>query len=200
MASESNPVTTAGHQTDDDTRSTRSLPRRARLVLLVAALLVVCTIGGASAAALITGRQIKDGTVTGRDIRDHSLRSKDVKAGVVRPGLPGPAGPAGAPGPQGGVGPPGRNGLGGLTTAVSPDALTVVGGGSGESAVACPTGLSALGGGAAAANATEARNMVFLRSLPVVSPDGHPFEWAVTVLNLGSIDIHVFVWAQCAPI
>ena len=38
---------------------------------------------GATAAALITGKDIKNGTVTTRDVRDGSLSAKDLRAGVL---------------------------------------------------------------------------------------------------------------------
>jgi hypothetical protein len=188
---------------DDAAEGTPGRPpwfrRQARLIVVVAAVLVVSTMGGASAAALITGRQIKDGTVTGRDIRDHSLRPTDARAGVVRRGPQGPSGPAGDPGPAGGLGPRGRDGLGGLTTVVSPTTFTVPGNGSATSSIDCPGGLSALSGGAAEAAPPPVSNLVFLRSLPVVSA-GRIIRWVVGLRNIGATDVDVFLWVQCAAI
>lgn len=48
------------------------------LVVAVIALVVACA-GSATAASLITGAQIKNGTVTGADVRNKSLTGKDVK-------------------------------------------------------------------------------------------------------------------------
>ncbi|MBF4162346.1 hypothetical protein [Nocardioides acrostichi] len=50
--------------------------------------------GGAVAGSLITGKQIKDGSVTGVDIKDGSLGVKDMAA-TTRKKLRGPRGPAG---------------------------------------------------------------------------------------------------------
>jgi hypothetical protein len=68
--------------------------------------------GGATAATLITGRQIKDGSIAAKDL-SAQLRAKiaaHARAGT--PGVAGPPGPAGAIGPgglavQGAPGPPG---------------------------------------------------------------------------------------------
>jgi hypothetical protein len=181
------------------TSEPRWFQRHVRLVVVMAAVLVISTMGGASAAALITGRQIKDGTVTGRDIRDHSLRPKDAKPGVVRPGPAGPEGVAGPSGPAGPIGPPGRNGLGGLVTIVSPTPFAVPGDQTVDSDLACPSGLSALGGGASGADATAVYDMALTMSAPTkagLRPDG----WTVGVHNFGASDIGVYVWVQCAPI
>lgn len=78
--------------------------RRPSPALVVALLALFVALGGtASAAFIITGRNVKNGSLTGKDvkngslgssdIKNHSLTGKDIK-GRVR----GPRGPAGAPG------------------------------------------------------------------------------------------------------
>jgi hypothetical protein len=61
---------------------------RGRAGMVVAFLLglVIATAGTATAARLITGKQIKDGTVSSRDL------SKAVRAQLTRLGVPGPQG------------------------------------------------------------------------------------------------------------
>ena len=54
--------------------------------------LVVATAGTATAARLITGKQIKDGTISQKDL------SKAVRAQLAKTGIPGPPGPTGDPG------------------------------------------------------------------------------------------------------
>src|SRR4051812_42560464 len=89
------------------------IPRTLPVVLIAAIALVFAFSGGAVAAKLITGKQIKDETVTGQDIKNGSLETKDLssatvtdlQAGAVGPA--GPAGPAGATGPAGPAGPVG---------------------------------------------------------------------------------------------
>ncbi len=54
-------------------------PRRlAPAALLLAGLVVVSSTSGAVAGAMITGKQIKDGTVTSADVKDLSLRASDT--------------------------------------------------------------------------------------------------------------------------
>jgi hypothetical protein len=56
-----------------------TIPRRlAPAALLLAGLVVVSSTSGAVAGAMITGKQIKDGTVTSADIKDLSLRASDT--------------------------------------------------------------------------------------------------------------------------
>jgi hypothetical protein len=78
--------------------------------------------GSAAAAALITGKQVKDGSLTGTDVQNNSIAGADVKDGSLRskdfePGqLPaGARGPQGERGPQGPSGPQGERGPQGAT-------------------------------------------------------------------------------------
>ncbi|WP_207792913.1 hypothetical protein [Nocardioides acrostichi] len=98
-------------------------PTLASLPILVLAVLLAAG-GGAAAGSLITGKQIKDGSLTGVDVKDHSLGVRDLsaktKSKLTGPagadgadgvdgadGSQGPAGPAGPAGPQGPAGPSG---------------------------------------------------------------------------------------------
>ncbi len=83
--------------------------------MAVACVAVVIASGGGAYAAgtLVTGRQVRDGTLSSADIRDGSLLAKDFKAGQLKAGPAGPAGPAGAPGPAGANGQNGQNGQNG---------------------------------------------------------------------------------------
>lgn len=105
----------------------KSLSRNAA-VLLVAGLLLVLSAGaGATAALVITGKQIKDGTVTGKDIKNRSLAAKDLKRSTKlklrgargATGATGPAGPAGAAGLPGLPGMPGLSGFNVVTDSVA---------------------------------------------------------------------------------
>src|ERR687893_125843 len=103
-------------------KSLWSRVRRPSPALLVACLaLVASSAGSATAATIITGKQIRDSTVTGRDIRNKSLSAQDIEgySGEQSPQSPGergdigPAGDAGAPGEsgtQGELGPQGERG------------------------------------------------------------------------------------------
>jgi hypothetical protein len=95
----------------------KSLSRHAA-VLLVAGLLLVLSAGaGATAALVITGKQIKDGTVTGKDIKNRSLAMRDLKRStkVKLRGARGATGATGPAGPAGSIGLPGLPGLPGLS-------------------------------------------------------------------------------------
>jgi hypothetical protein len=52
------------------------------LVVSTAAV-VIASAGSATAATLITGKQIKDGTITSRDVRNRSLTGADIKPGSL---------------------------------------------------------------------------------------------------------------------
>ena len=81
--------------------------RRPSPALIISSLALVVATGGTSyAAVMITGQDIKNGTVSSKDIRNNTLKSKDVKnkslrakdfrAGDLPEGPAGPQGPAGA--------------------------------------------------------------------------------------------------------
>ena len=57
----------------------RALPA----LLLTAIVLAVAFAGGATAAKLITGKNIKNNTVSTQDIKNNSLKGKDVKDGAL---------------------------------------------------------------------------------------------------------------------
>lgn len=77
--------------------------RRPSPALIISSLALVVATGGTSyAAVMITGKDIKNGTVSSKDIRNNTVKSKDVKNGSLRAkdfrrsDLPqGPQGPAG---------------------------------------------------------------------------------------------------------
>ncbi|MEO9322406.1 hypothetical protein ABFT23_02895 [Nocardioides sp. C4-1] len=81
-------------------------------VALLAAGLTLGSAGGAVAGSMITGKQIKDGTVTSADLKDRTIQVKDLAPSAVAAlrgarGATGPAGPAGPAGPTGPTGPQG---------------------------------------------------------------------------------------------
>jgi hypothetical protein len=111
------------------------------VVLGLAVLFALGGTGGAVAGALITGRQIENGTITTADIKNRTLQVRDLspaaleavgkagEAGPVGPqgltGVPGAAGPAGDPGPVGAPGPAGPRGTSPWDTI--PSGVTVTG-------------------------------------------------------------------------
>lgn len=87
-------------------------PGAATVIAVLAALIALSgtAVGESVTAAakrMITGKQVKNGSITGRDVRNGSLRSVDFRAGEL-PG--GQAGPVGERGPQGDPGLPGSPG------------------------------------------------------------------------------------------
>lgn len=72
--------------------------------LIALGLIIASSVGGAVAADLITGKDIKNGTVTTKDIKNKTLKLKDMSSGAKQ-GLRGAAGPAGPAGPTGPAGP-----------------------------------------------------------------------------------------------
>jgi hypothetical protein len=89
----------------------RRLSRRHSTVVAYLALFVALG-GSAYAAATITGKHIKDGTVTGRDVKNRSLSTNKLSAEALS-SLAGPAGSQGVRGQQGQPGPKGDQGSAG---------------------------------------------------------------------------------------
>lgn len=88
--------------------------------------LVLVTAGGATAAGMITGKDIKNGSVTSKDVKNGSLLLKDFKKSE-RGKLVGPAGPAGGTGATGATGAPGPAGASAF--APPPPGTVIKGGG-----------------------------------------------------------------------
>jgi hypothetical protein len=106
---------------------------RATFANVTALLALVVALGGsATAAVLITGKNVKDGSLSGvdvknesllsADIKNGSLQAKDFKAGVLQSGA------RGAQGLQGVAGPKGDQGAAGVTPETLPSGRTVRGG------------------------------------------------------------------------
>lgn len=93
-------------------RSTLKQKPSAAMVLALVALFVALG-GSATAALVVTGQVIKNGTVTGDDLKDGTLGKKKLSKRALR-ALRGSTGPPGAQGPvgaQGDQGPKGDQGL-----------------------------------------------------------------------------------------
>lgn len=87
--------------------------KKRKLILAFTLGLIVATAGTATAAKLITGNQIKDGTITAKDL------SKSLRQKISKTGKPGATGPAGATGVAGMTGPAGATGPTGVIDAAS---------------------------------------------------------------------------------
>jgi len=99
-------------------------------------LALMLALGGTSyAAVLITGRDVKNGSLTGADVRDRSLAARDFKGSIT-----GPQGEAGPPGLKGDPGPQGLQGLRGLTGDTGPQGLRGLTGDTGPQGLKGDTG------------------------------------------------------------
>lgn len=99
---------------------TRHLRGRAGSVVAVLIIVLATTAGTATATKLITGKQIRDGSVGVADLAApvRAQLARTGAAGVAGP--PGPAGVAGGRGAQGAAGPPGETGPEGPTGPTGP--------------------------------------------------------------------------------
>jgi len=103
---------------------------RNHVPLAVAMLALFFAVGGPSfasdvagrAAALITGKQVKDSSLTTKDVKNGSLLSRDFKAGQLLAGPQGPPGAKGDSGTQGAKGDTGVHGAKGDTGTAGSDA------------------------------------------------------------------------------
>jgi hypothetical protein len=170
----------------------------------VAALLGVIVLGGASSATaggLITGHQIKDGTIrsrdltnsgrTGADVRDGSLTVADFDQASIR-------GPQGAAGPPGLPGPPGLDGIPGVEFAEKPFTAvheSGVSAGISEVTLTCPTAAKrAVAGGISSLNPD---GIDVIESAPTEPTNGNNGQWEVFVHNFTAADISAFGWVTC---
>lgn len=133
------------------TRTPR-IPRTLLIAGAAAGLVVLGSVGGASAALLIDGSQIKDQSITNADIARNGVKASEIARDAVgkaelrkdsvgfweeltpytremiasfagEDGAPGAAGADGAPGPTGPSGPAGVDGLDGLPGPMGPQGL-----------------------------------------------------------------------------
>jgi hypothetical protein len=165
------------------------------LIVAVVAVILACA-GTATAARLISGKQIKNGSITSTDIKNNSLLAGDFKSGQV------PSGPRGPEGPRGPAGAPGASGTNGFGLLRYPE--TVSSFSNGESDVVgtpCPAGTYPTGGGAWAADSATG-----LTDHPeVITAQGLAFDQAgvgsgyfADVNDVASGNVDVVVDVVCA--
>ena len=132
--------------------------RRTAPLLLVGIGLLFTFCGSATAAHLITGKQIKDSSITGVDLRDAGIGGADVQDRsitaadldhLVTSGATGAPGVRGAPGASGSSGPSGVAGLAGLraVTVVKGPREFVANEKGHRKTVYCPENMRVLSGG-----------------------------------------------------
>lgn len=183
------------------------IPSPATIVSIVA--LVFATAGTATAAALITGSQIKDNTVgsvdlknngvRSLDVQDNTLTSSDIKDGALRTVdfaagelTTGPAGPSGPAGPAGAAGTPGAPGLAALEIVSGESATNSV---TKQFDISCPAGKKLIGGGGQVFNAGGFAALD--ESYPV-----NDTTWRVTAyeINPTAVNWKVIGYASCATV
>jgi hypothetical protein len=176
----------------------KHLPRRRPSPAIVVAILaaVFACAGTATAARVITGKQIKDSSITSTDVKNGSLLKGDFKRGQL---------PAGATGPQGlrgPAGPPGANGVNGFGTLRYPE--NVVSFSNGELDLVgtlCPAGTYPTGGSAWAADTatglTDHPEVITSQGL-AFTQGGVGNGYFATVNDVASGDVDVVVDVVCA--
>ncbi len=107
---------------------------RTGTVLIVILAVVVASAATAGAASLITGKQIKNGTITAKDLSKKLREQVNEPGPTGATGPAGPAGPAGAAGATGLAGAPGEDGSPDSAEQVRDKLLTADGAGSGVDA------------------------------------------------------------------
>jgi hypothetical protein len=96
-------------------------------VISVVALFVALG-GSATAAILVTGKNVKNGSLTGLDVKDNSISSPDVKnGGLLAKDFKAGQLPKATPGAQGAQGPQGTQGPSGAEGAAGPSDIYVAG-------------------------------------------------------------------------
>ena len=156
----------------------------------------------ASAAMLITSKQIKNGTIKMKDL------SPKVRAKIQTPGPAGVAVPQGAPGatvvagPTGPAGPPGKfsgDNVQVVTGNVATYPIPFPGGSVPQSNATCPTGTVAIGGWYEMQGAYYADPVPFISSYRQA---GNPRMWSVALMwpddYPGSEDPSYVAKAMCA--
>jgi hypothetical protein len=162
----------------------------ASVIALIALFVALAGTATAGSVALITGAQIKNGSITGADVKKKSLTAAHVR-GAVRGarGTSGPSGPAGPPGVAGPTGPTGPQGPPGLQTIKGYQASgTIAGGTVNTLSATCPAGEGIVSGGGFTSSGT-----IFLDHR---SGNG----WAIGVDNFdSSLSADAVVYLYCAP-
>lgn len=164
-----------------------SMRHRPVVAVLVAVIALLLTVGGTAVAArLITGKDVKNGSLTGKDVKNKSLTPKDFRGSVQ-----GPAGPAGAQGPAGLV----------ALQYIEGPTTTVLAGAGVTASVLCPVGTSVVSGGGQPF--TVGPDVILDSSFPIDGPDADTVRddgWAVNYNNPTASNSNFRVNAVCAAV
>lgn len=174
----------------------RRRPSPGAVVAVVA--VVLASAGSATAARVITGKQIKNSSITSADVKNRSLLGGDFKPGELPAGARGPQGATGAQGPPGTPGAPGAPGFGLLRY---PQTVTNFSNGeSDQIGTPCPAGTFPTGGSAWAVDtATETvDHPEVITSEGIVFDPSGPDGYFAVVNDLSSGNVSVVVDVACA--
>jgi hypothetical protein len=164
---------------------------------VLAVVAIVLSIGGsATAASIVTSRQIKNNSITSSDLKNNSVKSADVRNGsLLRKDFKRSQLPVGATGPQGAAG---RNGIGTLN--YPSRSVTHANGADGRELVApCAPGTYPTGGTAVVFEDLGPLHPELLLDQGFkFGPDGRPNGWFAFVAdnNTGN-DVQIVVSASC---
>lgn len=157
------------------------------LAVAAAAVAVVSFAGTAAAGGLVTGHQIKDGSLGSVDLRtDRAVTGADVRDGALSASKLSSL-PQGPPGVKGATGPAGLDGLDGFDYERT-DAVLVGAHNDVAITVPCAAGI-VVGGGASSASLSVRME----ESRPLADGSG----WNVLVYNESGQDVDAFGWAVC---
>lgn len=166
-----------------------------KTVIACAATAIIATAAAAAASSLITSRQIKDRTI---QLRDISFNARDALVG--QDGADGPAGPTGAPGPQGPAGPQGN--VGAVTAVDGTLAFMGPAGSGGDVATSdarCPTGQTAISGGANFPTGTSNTAPDDI-TYGVNARDSDGAGWNIIAINQAGHQAEFYAIAYCASV
>ena len=171
---------------------------RARFVVSLLAVIVLGGAASASAGGLITGHQIKDGTIRSRDLTNGGLSGADVRNGslsVLDFDQDSIRGPQGAVGPQGAPGPRGLDGIPGVEFAQTPFTARHDLAGISGITLTCPTASRrAVAGGI---SSLDPDGLEVIESAPIEPTPTQEGKWKVFVHNGTGSDIGAFGWVTC---
>lgn len=180
------------------------------LAIGVAALVTVVAATSAGAAALITGAQIKNGTVESIDIKNGSIKALDIATGAKASlrGEPGAPGAPGTPGTPGNPGAPGAPGVSDYTLVTSGVTSVPASGGTGVARAICPPGLRVISGGGYLAIGSLADTALTSSAPDAVDGNGSPIwvssatanAWTVSASNDSAIAHDLQAYAICGSV
>jgi Collagen triple helix repeat (20 copies) len=164
-----------------------------RTALIAGAVAMLVSATSATAAFVVTSKNIKNGTIQLVDMSAHAKRTLKGQRGPK--GDPGDAGRAGERGPKGDQGLPGPPGRSVTYGNAYSEMRTVAPGSFGFVNAICPAGTTVVGGGFATESVATAK-LVPTNSYPIGMGDGRQ-AWYVVMHNIGPATENFWAVAYC---